>query len=203
MAKEKKEKPAKKGKKKLLIIIIIAVVVLVGAFLALFFLGLLPFGAGADSASSTSGASSPSSMAAASGSMAATSGSMATTSGSMAPTSGSMATTDGAAMPEGNPERFFEGEFYFQNITGAPLVEIHLAPTGTSSWESNLLDETTLENGETWAVPLMMRDLGTTWDLRTTDSNGQELLYSGLDFYTNTKFVLTLEGDSPSLRQAP
>ncbi len=190
-----------KKKKKLIIIIIIAVVVLVGAFLALFFLGLLPFGGGEESASGMDASSM-----ATSGSMSmASSGSMMSTSGSMMPASGSMAQTSDVAtnLPPANPERFFEGEYYFQNITGSPLVEIQLAPSGTAVWESNLLGETTLENGETWALPLMLRDLGTTWDLRTTDANGQEMLYTDLNLYENSKFVLTVEGDSPSLRQAP
>ncbi len=190
-------------KKKLLIIIIIVVVVLVGAFLALMFTGILPFGPGAGESDSSEMSSSASMTT--SGSMAVPmSGSMPAMSGSMASVSGSMAAASGTTTTVvANPDRFFEGEYYFQNITGVALTEIQIAPAGTASWESNLLGETALENGETWALPLMLRDLGGTWDLRTTDANGQELLYTGLDFYANSKFVLTLEGENPSLRQAP
>ncbi len=193
-------------KKKLLIIIILVVVLAIAGVLAfLIFTGRL-FGGKGDgssslassslsaSAASSEAASAPSSGAASSIPDSTASGSMAA---SVSPSGPAMAPT-----AQNDASKFFEGLFYFQNLTGSPLTEICLAPAGTNAWEDNLLGDSSLNNGEIWEQSLMLRDVGGSWDLRATDANGKELLYTGLDFYSNTKFLLTLEGEAASLRQA-
>ncbi len=210
---KKKEKPQKdkaqkeggKKKKPLLLIIIIVVVLGIGGALAfLIFTGRL-FGKKDDSASlsassSISASATVSSSTPASGSASGASVSVASTSGSAA--GGSMAVSSADMGNAANPSLFFEGEYYFQNLTGGALTEIRLSPAGTDSWEDNLLGDTTLENGQTWQQPLMLRDLGSTWDLRAKNASGQEWVFKGLNFSDNSKFVLTLNGGTPALRQA-
>ena len=175
-------------KKKLLIIIIIVVVLGIAGTLAFLILTGRLFGS-KDAASSDVSSVAASSVSAAPDSAVSASGSDA---------SASVA----APAESGNPSLFFEGTFYFQNLTGSALSEIRLSPSGSNAWEDNILGSTALNNGETWEQSLMLRDLSGTWDLRAKDASGQELSFTGLDMRANTKFVLTMENGAPSLRQA-
>ncbi|MDL2253134.1 hypothetical protein LJC49_03585 [Ruminococcaceae bacterium OttesenSCG-928-I18] len=173
-------------KKKLLIIIIIAVVVLAvaGTLVFLIMTGRL-FGGKDEASSSSLPASEVASV---------VSGPQGDVDETLGPETGVGQAAD--------PSKFFEGHFYFQNATGVPLVELRLAPTGTQNWEDNLLDEEALVNGEIWSQPLMLRDVGTTWDLRVKDTNDREYVFTGLDMVNSQNFVLTLDGDNAVVHQA-
>ncbi len=191
-------------KKKLLIIIILVVVLAIAGVLAFLILTGRLFGKKEEGGSSVASSSLSVSGSGASSSLPA-SGSIASSMPNSTAGSGA-ASMPASSLPaptaQNDPTKFFEGEFYFQNLTGAPLTEICLSPSGASAWEDNILGSTTLENGAIWSQPLMLRDVGGTWDLRATDANGKELNFTGLDFYTNTKFLLTLDGETAVLRQA-
>lgn len=194
-------------KKKLLIVIILAVVLLIAGALAFLILTGRLFGKKDEATSGTdsSAVSGSLSASAASGvSSVAASGASSPTaaSGATSVVASGAASTEMAPVAQNDPTKFFEGEYYFQNLTGVSLVEISLSPTGENAWEDDILAGTPLPNGKIWAQPLMLRDLGGQWDLRTTDESGKELLYTGLDFGGNTKFLLTVDGETAVLRQA-
>ena len=171
-------------KKKLIIIIIIAVVVLAAAAMAFLILTGRLFGGKEDEVSSSSAVSSSATSVVLSGSQ-----------------SGVEPASEVTATPDNNPSLFFEGHYYFQNLTGQTLSEIRIAPAGTQNWEDNLLGEESLANGETWLQSLMLRDLGGTWDLRVKDANGGELLFTDLNLSDNRNFVLTIDGGQTLVRQ--
>lgn len=83
-----------------------------------------------------------------------------------------------------------EESFYVVNRTGYTVEQIYLAPTRTDNWEEDVLDELTLDDGETFKIDMSRSEDVCLWDLRVVYDDGEDAHWNELDLCDISTVIL-------------
>ncbi|MFA9201491.1 MAG: hypothetical protein ACEQR8_09975 [Cypionkella sp.] len=83
-----------------------------------------------------------------------------------------------------------EEAFYVVNRTGYTIEQVYLAPTRTSNWEEDVLEEMVLDDGETFKIDMSRSEDTCLWDLRVVYTDGEDAQWGELNLCEMSTVVL-------------
>ncbi len=91
--------------------------------------------------------------------------------------------------------------FTITNRTGYLIDQIYLSPSGDSSWESDLLGEYTLPDGDLYDITLYREEPAETWDLKIVFDDDEEDVWSGVAIGGATNITLSYDDNQGALAE--
>ncbi len=89
-------------------------------------------------------------------------------------------------------------DFALVNKTGMTVTHVYVSPTHEDHWGDDVMEEDVLANNETVDIEFDTKETVCSWDLKVTDSDGDDVEWEELNLCKASKITLKYENKRPT-----
>ena len=98
-------------------------------------------------------------------------------------------------------EEYFSQDLSFRNDTGITIMELYISPSEENHWGEDLMGDDVFSEGEVLDFTTdLVGTADTTWDVKIIDEDGDEVVFTGINFSIATSVSLNwgADGQTPT-----